>query len=48
MRCPISWRWANEQRFEAFYDLLLDALARLASARATRQGGQMSWRWLSG
>jgi DNA polymerase III subunit delta' len=30
---------ANEQRFEAFYDLLLDALARLASARATRQGG---------
>ena len=30
---------ANEQRFEAFYDLLLDMLARLASARATGQGG---------
>ena len=26
---------ANEQRFEAFYDLLLDLLARLVRARAT-------------
>jgi DNA polymerase-3 subunit delta' len=30
---------ANEQRFEAFYDLLLDTLARLTSARAKGQGG---------
>ena len=30
---------ANEQRFEAFYDLLLDTLARLASMRAKGQGG---------
>jgi DNA polymerase-3 subunit delta' len=30
---------ANEQRFEAFYDLLLDTLARLASVRAKGQGG---------
>ena len=28
---------ANEQRFEAFYDLLLDLLARLVRARATGQ-----------
>ena len=30
---------ANEQRFEAFYDLLLDTLARLAAVRATGRGG---------
>jgi DNA polymerase-3 subunit delta' len=30
---------ANEQRFEAFWDLLLDTLARLASVRAKGQGG---------
>jgi DNA polymerase-3 subunit delta' len=30
---------ANEQRFEAFYDLLLDLLARLIRARATERGG---------
>jgi DNA polymerase-3 subunit delta' len=30
---------ANEQRFEAFYDLLLDTLARLTSVRASGQGG---------
>jgi len=29
---------ANEQRFEAVYDLLLDGLARLAAVRATGQG----------
>ena len=30
---------ANEQRFEAFYDLLLDTLARLTAVRAKGQGG---------
>jgi DNA polymerase III subunit delta' len=30
---------ANEQRFEAFYDLLLDTLAQLASVRAKGKGG---------
>jgi DNA polymerase-3 subunit delta' len=30
---------ANEQRFEAFYDLLLDTLAQLTSVRAKGQGG---------
>src|SRR5262249_43580304 len=31
---------AGEQRFEAFFDLLLDALARLVSLRAGRSSGQ--------
>ena len=30
---------ANEQRFEAFYDLLLDLLARLVRVRATGRAG---------
>lgn len=30
---------ANEQRFETFFDLLLDTLARIARAAATGQGG---------
>ena len=39
MRCPTRLAGnAQEQRFEAFFELFLDALARLARGRATGQG----------
>ena len=39
---------AQEQRFEAFFELLLDLLARLVRLRASGRGDTPSRRWRSG